>query len=197
LWGEPLNVLSSASYFVAAWAVLPVARRPTAGSTAVRILAILPWAIGAGSVLFHMLATPWARRLDEAPIAVFQFLWLALYARRVLQLQPMVTAAVVAGFATVLTLARLAPPVANGSLPYIPALMVVVVIALHQATTERRFGFAWTALIFAVAIAARAADNAMCAAWPFGTHAIWHVLTAMVVYRFAAFSTDLVPVRLR
>src|SRR5689334_15677191 len=82
LWAEPFNVLSNAAYLVVAWALLREARRAARGDRQAYALAILPLAIAAGSALFHLFATAWARRLDEAPILAFELLFVWMYARR-------------------------------------------------------------------------------------------------------------------
>jgi hypothetical protein len=138
-------------------------------------------------VAFHALATPWARLLDEGPILAFQLVFMAGYGRRALGLSRTAASVIVAVFvALVIGLRAGAAGAANGTLPYAPALVVALAIGIDRAARVNRIDLLVAAFVFVAAVACRAADNAMCAAWPHGTHFIWHLLTAIVLYRFAA-----------
>jgi hypothetical protein len=54
-----------------------------------------------------------------------------------------------------------------------------VTLAAHGPA---RRGVGLAAVIFAGSLALRTADFAVCDAFPLGTHFIWHVLNAMVLY---------------
>ena len=77
LWAEPFNVISNIGFAIAAWAIWQLRRDVSAPLPLVRFFTALTFTIAIGSALFHMLATPWARVLDEGPIVLFQisFLW--------------------------------------------------------------------------------------------------------------------------
>jgi hypothetical protein len=182
-WGEPLNVLSSLGYLVTGWLLLATLRRRDVDRQ-VYALATLPIAIAAGSVLFHVVATPWARRLDEAPILAFQLLFVWMYCRR--QLQWTVWGA--AGGMVLLVLAVGAGRLVdwmNGSAPYLPSLAVAAVIGVRHRNLSGRLDLFVVFLLFSLGVAFRSLDNAACATVPVGTHFIWHLLTAFVIYAFA------------
>jgi hypothetical protein len=76
-------------------------------------------------------------------------------------------------------------PVMGGSAFYAPALLAIFGVALAVRGRDR---FTSTALaitggLFALSIAFRAADQPFCARWPVGTHMLWHVMNAIVLYR--------------
>ena len=79
---EPLNALSNAAFFVAAWAAWRLQDRHPAGALqgAVRALCIIIAIVGAGSLTFHTIATRWAEWADVIPILVFMivYCWLIL-----------------------------------------------------------------------------------------------------------------------
>jgi len=187
LWNEPANVLSNAAFLVAAWAVWRLRRDPRAAPGPAIVLAALAVAIAAGSALFHMLATPRARVFDEAPILLFQLAFLWLYGRRVAGVRVALVVAVMAGLVAASAAARALTSAWNGSAPYVPALIVAAVLATEHARARRpeRWALAAGTAVFAAGILCRSIDNAVCAAFPAGTHFVWHLLAAAALYLFA------------
>jgi hypothetical protein len=184
LWGEPVNLVTNAAYLAAAWALY---RHSPVPSAITRLLAALIAAVGFGSSAFHALTTASARRLDEAPILVFQIVVLWLYGRQVLRLSRSFTVAVAVGFVAAVGALRAMPPILNGSLPYVPAMFAVAAIAAHDYR-EGRADRLWpvaAAIVFPVAVWLRTIDQAVCPTIPIGTHGGWHVLTAFVMYGLA------------
>ena len=51
---------------------------------------------------------------------------------------------------------------------------------------EAGFGLLGIAALFAVSLALRTLDRAVCPVWPLGTHALWHLLNAGVLYGLIA-----------
>lgn len=185
-WGEPFNVVSSAAYLVAGLALLRLVsglHRPTRTT---RVLAWLPVAMAAGSVLFHVAATPWARRCDEIPILLFEVLVLAVYGRRAMRLSRPIVTAVVILFLAVVGACRYGADGLNGSLPYLPALAVAAAIACWHVRrfVVERFRPVWGALALGAGLVWRTMDLAACDRVPIGTHFLWHLFTAAAVYAF-------------
>jgi hypothetical protein len=181
-WSEPANALTNAAFLVAAVLVW----RGAAGARDGRVLASLIALIGIGSFLFHTLATVWAAWLDQGAIALYIYVFLWLFLARVAGLPWWGALGGLGGFAVAsraLT-AQFPPGSLNGSYAYFPALLALGLLA---ACAWRR-GHAGTARlsaatgVFVVAIAVRSVDQAVCAAWPLGTHFAWHCLVALVAY---------------
>ncbi|MBC7778490.1 MAG: hypothetical protein H7125_00155, partial [Proteobacteria bacterium] len=67
---------------------------------------------------------------------------------------------------------------------YLPALLTLSIAAIAAATwapaQARRLGAA--AVVFIVSLTARTLDLPWCAQWPHGTHFVWHLLNAVVLY---------------
>jgi len=179
LWGEPANVLSNAAFLLAAAAIWRLG---------LRRFAALTCAIAIGSALFHMLATPWARLLDEAPIVLFQLSFIWTYGRRVRRWPAVVVMALMGALVVTSGWARQLGPVLNGSLPYAPALLLTIAFGILHARDASRRASRWSLLggaaLFAVAVFLRSIDNAVCESFPVGTHFVWHFLTAVVVYLY-------------
>lgn len=75
----------------------------------------------------------------------------------------------------------------NGSGFYLPALATLAALtayALRIAPAAGRMMLA-AALVFLVSLAARTLDRSLCDVWPWGTHFVWHLLNAWVLYRLA------------
>jgi hypothetical protein len=184
LFNEPLNALSNLAFFIAAlWAGR---RALIAGADwAVWALIAMVAVVGAGSLAFHTFATRWAMLADVIPIAVFIYSYLGLALRRFLGLSYAVTLALIMLLLIAnLGLERLLPPgFLNGSAAYVPSLLAGLAVAV--AANLRRNGvsaplFA-ASLVFALSLAFRTADQAICPVLPIGTHYIWHILNAVVL----------------
>lgn len=194
-WAEPFGAVSNAAFLVAAAAAGRLALQ--ARDRACLALAGMIAVIGVGSFLFHTLAVRWAMLADIVPIALFVVAYFALALRRLLGLGVAVTVPLVLAFAlaevaltpfleavTGLPLAQLT----NGSLDYLPALIallgVAAALAGRRATTARNL--ALVALLFLVSLTVRTLDRAACPVIPIGTHWLWHVLNAAVLYALIA-----------
>lgn len=181
LLGEPLNLLTNLAFPLAAWASWRwLGHRRGAPSAEERALIALIVAVGAGSALFHALASPLGRIIDAAPILLFQAYALWLYMARVAKVSPPVAALAVAGLAAAGLAGRLFPHVANGSLVYFPAAAVLLQLGLYHFRTGKGEPLAFLAAggVFGAALVFRTIDLAVCPEWPLGTHFLWHLLNA-------------------
>ena len=185
LWDEPINVLTNLAYVGAAWLIWRTEGPSSPGLR--RLLSGLLAGIAVGSALFHMLATPWARLLDEAPILLFQLTFLWTYGTGVVGLSRSTTAGLIGGFVIATVGARQVPRVLNGSLAYGPALLLALGLAVfhYRTRTHERSALVLAVGLFALAIVFRSVDNAVCQSLPIGTHGLWHVLTAAALYLFS------------
>ncbi|MBI3145144.1 MAG: ceramidase domain-containing protein [Pseudogulbenkiania sp.] len=183
LFGEPLNTLSNLAFFVAAWWTWRRAGIAGRHAGKARMLAGLIALIGAGSFTFHAFATGWAEWLDVLPILLFQLVFLWRYFGDVAGWPKGATGLFLAGFIAAGVEAGNHPQLANGSLSYLPALLVLLGIAVWH----RRAGLAGGGYLvaaagtFFVSLLFRSIDNAVCPGFAIGTHFLWHVLNAVVL----------------
>jgi len=186
-WSEPLNALTNLAFLVAAILIANRARRERdrLGWDAV-VLAALTALVGVGSFLFHTFATVWGRWLDLVFIAGFVYVLLALALARVAGLRWHGVLAGLVLYAVVErgVLAAVPPGTMGGSLLYVPPALALAVLAWYARHRARPAAprLAAAAGVFAVAIAVRTLDLPLCRAWPTGTHFLWHLLTAWVLY---------------
>jgi len=184
LGAEPLNAATNLAFFAAAWLAWRLARRNGTLDGATAALLALVVAIGTGSSLFHTFATPWARVLDELPILLFQLLFLWLYVRRIAHLPRAAAAGAIAAYLAAALYARQFPHLLNGSLIYAPAVLMTAAMGLHYWLMRQPQPplLAIAAAILVAAVFSRTLDGAVCARFPLGTHFVWHLLVAAVIY---------------
>lgn len=190
-WSEPLNVVSNVGFFWFAWKLGAQGAATAAGlAPRMRLLALLIALVGTASVLFHSVATRWANILDVAAICLFNFVYLVIFLRVIAHWPRRAAVAAAAGFLLCdRAVAALLPAgMLNGSAFYVPALVALAALTAHALRVAPVAGRMMRAasLLFVLALAARSADLGLCAVWPWGTHFVWHLLTAWVLYRLAS-----------
>jgi len=185
LWGEPLNALSNIGFFIAAWLIW----RRQAGRERVgdlRALDILLFLVGLGSLAFHTFATRWSLFLDSGFITIFLLVYLHRFLVRRVECVPWVAAAGVVAFVALDTVLKqvLAGLPLNGSEFYAAAFFVLLAMAawLQFRRLPGRQALGAAAGMFVVSIFLRSLDERLCPVWPLGTHFVWHLLNAAVLY---------------
>jgi hypothetical protein len=189
LWAEPVNLLSNIGYVCVAWVLVRLAARHAPDDRQLRILAWLPLAIAIGSMLFHAFATSWARRFDEAPILLFEALFLWIYARRRWTWHTVQVATGLVFFVVTVAAGKLVHAL-NGSVPYLPPLAAGLAIGADAWRSDRRVDLLVAVGLFAVAIGFRVSDIAVCNTFPVGTHFLWHITTAVAIFLFGRVVMD-------
>lgn len=185
-WAEPLNAISNGGFLIAAWMAWRLAaslpgRTPWTTQLLIGLLA----SIGVGSFLFHTLAVTWAMWADVIPIFLYQLLFLVLYLTRVARLRALSCSGWVVGFFVASWgFAALPAHWLNGSLSYGSAFVFVAgLAAFHWRTGQREpRGLALATLLFAVSLTCRSLDMQVCGWLSTGTHPLWHLLNAGVLY---------------
>ena len=202
-WAEPLNAVSNGAFIVVALAVAWRERKGAPADPVALAMAGLIAVVGIGSFLFHTLAVQWSLLADVIPIALFIYAYFFLAMRRFLGLGIVtaVTATILfAGFNVGLEPAldaatgRSVGAATNGSLSYLPAVLALAGVAValflsrprEPAGTRAPVALLGLAGLFAVSLTLRTLDAALCRSLPFGTHFLWHVLNATLLYGLVA-----------
>jgi hypothetical protein len=186
-WSEPLNAISNAAFVVAAIVLLMRARATQrALPWDIAALAGLIALIGVGSFIFHTVATVWASLLDVLFIEIYIYVYFARFLRRVGRLGLMWMAIALLLFALFehLMTGMFVPGSLNGSYRYLPALIVLSGMALYAYRAQPALfaPLGTAAIVFCISLALRTIDMAVCAINPLGTHFLWHLLNALVLY---------------
>jgi hypothetical protein len=195
-WSEPANALTNLAFLVAAALIVRAWRDAGPLPADARVLAALVALIAVGSFLFHTLATVWAGWLDVIFILAFIYVFFARFLARVAGWGLKGVALGLAGyflFSRAVTW-PFPPGSLNGSYSYFPALLALAGLAGWAWRLKHRSAgrLAAAAGVFVGSLVLRSIDQSQCAAWPLGTHFVWHGLNAVVLYLAA---TALVPRR--
>lgn len=186
IWAEPLNALTNLAFLIAAalLAVMLLRRDERAArDSALWALIALVFLIGIGSALFHTTARRWAMIADVAPITLYIVAYSFLAFRRLLAFG---VVASLFGAVVVLVLTGGIPALTawrGGS--YLPALAVLLGLGLRLGigpgcdAGRALFG---AGCLFAVSLGFRTIDGPLCPVFPVGTHFLWHLLNAGVLY---------------
>jgi hypothetical protein len=183
-WAEPVNALTNGFFLLSAWLIWRRARRVDALTPAVWLLLWLMFAIGIGSSLFHTFATQWAMLADILPILFFQLTYLWLYCREIAALRVLPALAVVSGLLVAVLVMLPFSQLMNGSLIYVPALLVLLILGIYHRARRRREpnGLLLAGGVFLLSLTLRTLDNPVCSSLPLGTHFLWHTGNAVVLY---------------
>ncbi|MGP0092758.1 MAG: ceramidase domain-containing protein [Xanthobacteraceae bacterium] len=184
LWAEPVNAVTNAAFLVAALVAFLEWRRGTRGDTPSLVLIGVVALVGLGSFIFHTIATRGAALFDVIPIAVFIYGYLLLALRRFLALRLLPALAVLVGFviASDVTSWMVPADALNGSVSYVPALTALVVVGWLVRHRIEGKPVLLAAALFMISLGLRSVDLLVCDAFPLGTHFVWHILNAVVLY---------------
>lgn len=184
LWAETCNVLSTGAFLFVAWSLW---RRhlPSEARREARRIALLIGLLGIGSLTFHMSEQEWAYWFSAGTIALFIAFFLQRYLKRVVRTH---NGTFLLGLVGMLvcgeTLERLGGLGLNGSEYYIGPAVGLVILA-RWALEKSRDSASWmllAACLLPVALAVRSLDQKVCSVFPLGTHFLWHLLAAAVLY---------------
>ncbi|GGS38285.1 ceramidase domain-containing protein [Actinokineospora fastidiosa] len=188
-WSEPVNALTNVAFLIAAvLAYRHLLRQSTRPPTLVALVVLLT-AIGVGSFTFHTVATRWAATLDTTPILLFMLAYVVAFARHFMG-APWRWAWVAAPVFVVFSIGVNALVDLGG---YAPALLGLLIMS-GIAAFRRMYGYARAYLgiagLFAVSLTLRTIDESVCGWLPLGTHFLWHVLNATVLYLVIRVAAD-------
>lgn len=191
LWDEPWNAVTNGAFLLAAFVAYRLWRRAGGHDRPVRFLILIVAAIGIGSFLFHTAPQPWTLAADVVPIQLFAFSYFALALARFVGLGPAATGlgtTAFLGFALGLGWAASAflPPSLRGSAGYAAFLLglwgMAGVLWRRDGSRQTARIIALAGLVFAVSLTFRTLDRPLCDSLPLGTHWLWHLLNALVLY---------------
>lgn len=193
-WAEPLNALTNAAFIVAALALAlrlrALARGDGGGQPPLQfpslwLLVALVATIGVGSFLFHTFARVWASLADVLPIYLFMHVYAACFLRWGIGWRwQLAWLGVPAFLLFARAVALVVPPATLGMGGYAPALLALAGFALwlRLRADARWRALTGAALLFALSLTLRQSDLPLCERWPLGTHFLWHLLNALVLY---------------
>ena len=185
---EPVNALTNAAFLLGAWAAWHLLNRVPEATprAALRLLILFMASVGLGSFLFHTVGTRWAELGDVAPIGLFLVVYMWIFLSHFFTLnfiEKVLVLALVFGAAAYGELEVPGDVLAGGAL-YVPILTALIVLGLLLVRRAPIAGFAMIAAtsVWMISLIVRMLDNPVCAAFPLGTHFLWHLTNAIVLY---------------
>ncbi len=186
-WSEPLNAATNLAFILAGiWGLWAIRKR--GGDVFAVALAWWVIAIGIGSTLFHTFANGLTIWFDVVPIATFTLALTLFNIRRWVGFGwGLSIVALIGFFAVAGAITAMLPDwvrvATNGTSGYLPALLslafcgVVLVVRGHPAGW---YDIAAAAMLV-VSATFRTIDPDVCAAFPIGTHFLWHTLNGAML----------------
>jgi hypothetical protein len=192
---EPVNAVTNFAFPIGAailW--LRYGKRSMMAGRGLIITLILAMAIvGFGSLLFHVVGTRWAEWGDVIPILGFILLYLWFVLTYLVGLPAILKIAILAIFfiATVYLEAGVPGDVLWGGALFIPTILVFITIGVVLKRRGHPAGSAMLAAmaVFFCAYFFRSLDHAICDAFPLGTHFMWHLLNATLLFLLIRLAT--------
>jgi hypothetical protein len=190
-WSEPLNAATNAAFLFAAAAAFMIWRRQAKPDLPALALIVVTAIVGAGSFIFHTIATRGAMWLDVVPIAIFIYVYFFLALRRFFGLAAPASVAITILFASGSYLLQAHVHGLNGSVGYLPALAALIFFAAllgrpagggSPTARSQAAALSIAAALFATSLCLRTIDRDVCSLFPHGTHFLWHVLNATVLW---------------
>ncbi len=180
---EPINTLTNLAFFISAVLLL----RLKSKHYSTNIMSVLVFCIGLGSTIWHATQTGIGLAMDSGFIAILIVYYLWCYTRYIMHYKTAIAFLVIATtFAGIVMIGSLQPFGRWGQgLGYLSPLIVIVLIGwqrfqkgyLYEAKTL------WLGMgIFVLSLMFRSLDSWACAYVPVGTHPLWHLLNATVLY---------------
>ena len=184
LWAEPLNALSNIAFLICALFAFRLACRLQVRDWLMDLLIWLVVAMAVGSFLWHTTASLWAELTDVAPILLFLLSYCWMYSRREVGLSRSQSIVAVIGVLAFAVVAGIVPRVLYGSLGFTPALFTLGFLAVYHAYNRKRKRWALigATLVLSLSLVLRALDFQLCESFPYGTHWLWHISNAFMLY---------------
>ncbi|MGH1330907.1 MAG: ceramidase domain-containing protein [Paracoccaceae bacterium] len=193
-WAEPLNAVTNISFILAAMFMW----RRCEGLVLARLLCGILFALGIGSFLFHTTATNWAMAADVLPIMAFVLVLLfglgaelpAIFARRGKPWRDWLSGGALVLFFLPFS-ALLAPmfqrmALLGSSAGYfpVPSMLGLYILVVMRRAPRLARNLAIGLAVMLISLTIRTIDLPLCAAWPYGTHFLWHSINGAMLAWF-------------
>ncbi|MDF1880174.1 ceramidase domain-containing protein [Sulfurimonas sp. MAG313] len=191
-FAEPMNAFTNVFFIIAAYMSYKYLHKNTPNTkakTSIYILNFILIAIGLGSFLWHTIALPWSMLADVIPITLFMYVYLFSFVYYVLQkkLYVAVLALFVFSFVNYGVESYVDKDLFNGSISYAPALISLFILALFSKNKKHLSLFLSAIFVFLLSLVFRSIDFFLCESFSFGSHFLWHICNASMLYMLLIF----------
>ncbi len=186
-FAEPINFLSNIAFIIAFYILLrrlkDLSFSDNSHKRYTTILTYLILLIGLGSFLFHAFGKLWSAIADTLPIMMFILIYLYIAVRFYLKQNNFVAAAALIIFLSLnVFLGYAGIEEISSYLTALFAMLIISALSLMRKEIAISRGLFNASLIFMISITFRQLDAFTCYYIPFGTHLIWHILNAILLY---------------
>jgi len=186
-FAEPLNTITGLAYLIAAWqAWKQLERARWREQWDLHLLAVLIALVGLSSMLWHASGIGWLFWLDVAAVVGFAAAYWSVFLSRVPRFGVIGVSVVWLFTAVGLALFYLLLPAATAgtTLGYVPMLIILSAAMILAIRVDRRLArdLVLATAVFGLALVVRALDLALCDWAVVGTHWLWHLLTAGLLF---------------
>lgn len=185
LLAEPINLFTNLAFLISAYFGCLLVRnidRNDNFKKQLYILVALTFSIGIGSSLFHSFAKTWAELLDVIPITFFIFYYWYCMQKTLFSQTTIKAIAYVFVLSSISSLIiYLLPPLPILKAYLLPlGLLFGLGIIIQKKYKESLL--LKVATLFTISLTFRSIDEPLCHFIPFGTHFMWHICNALVLY---------------
>jgi hypothetical protein len=190
---EPFNTLSNLTFFVVAYLLYRNHKNQHTPFLIKFFIAIII-IIGTGSIIFHSSARMWGALSDSIPIAIFAVTYVFAFARHILRAWWMAGFLVVGAYIATyfgvryMYLGDIRGKMPDGYVSMIPSVyfMAGLTLLLYALKNSSALAFLKITLIAGLAVFFRTIDPMICEDFLIGSHFLWHMLAAAMIYMMVA-----------
>lgn len=188
LTAEPVNAISNVAFLISAVAAHRLLATASRGSVPelARLLPVLIAIVGAGSFVFHTFAMRWAEWADTIPILLFVLVYFWCFLGQFFGWRAPLKAVACLMLLGSTLYAEAAVPgdVLWGGAMYVPLIVAMLMsgLALLFTRSSAAASFLICTGLFLVSFAGRTLDQPLCGVFPLGTHFVWHVCNALILF---------------
>lgn len=204
--GEPLNFVTNAFFVFAAYLSWKKSKDSLKYLTisdrlVLQALMILIVFVGVGSATWHYLAERWSMWLDVIPIFLFIILFLIFHLKRIFELPWFGVFGGCLGYfgAHFLFLQIFGREFLNGSVSYLAAwvsLLLISYFSFKVGFIDLGKKYLISSVVFTTSLIFRSVDQQICEIFPWGTHFLWHIFNAWLLYLLLRALGDFLMIRM-
>lgn len=186
---EPLNALSSISFFITAYFIFRLLRKNKNKNLVIKLMFYLTILIGVGSTLWHASRNPFALLLDALPILIL--LTIILYSLISSLATPKLGKFLVVLFVLIQVTIFLTPArtLLNGTISHFISFLISIPIAIWVYKKDKtNIQFLMSGIfLYGLGILFRYIDLIICNLTPLGTHFLWHFFNSISILLIVRF----------
>ena len=181
---QPINTISNIALLIAAYFAYQLIKTNNINNRTIKILPLILAVTGIGSMFWHGMPNLLTNFADTLPLSAFVLVSLFFLLDKLMKKRRFVWQILLAFILVEAPFIFHILPSLNGFLPYLIVLVfgVFVFYGLIKKYKTLTSDLAIIIALFAIAFIFRTIDYTVCPVLSMGTHFIWHILNALVLY---------------